>query len=56
MPDNSCDGCAVAYINGVRCHEHGCPLKARECPQCFEQVRLEEDGIYCESCEFAEYY
>ena len=20
-----CDSCEVLYINGVKCHEHGCP-------------------------------
>ena len=20
-----CDGCMVSTVNGVRCHEHGCP-------------------------------
>jgi hypothetical protein len=25
----SCDSCAVAMINGVRCHETGCPRYAR---------------------------
>lgn len=25
----ACDSCAVAYVNGVRCHEQGCPREAR---------------------------
>lgn len=25
----SCDSCEAAMINGVRCHEHGCPRYAR---------------------------
>lgn len=33
-----CDQCQVAYINGVRCHETGCPLawrdEIRECSEC----------------------
>lgn len=24
-----CDSCEAAMINGVRCHEHGCPRYAR---------------------------
>lgn len=24
-----CDSCEVSMINGVRCHEHGCPRYAR---------------------------
>lgn len=27
--EGACKGCAVAYVNGVRCHEHGCPVFAR---------------------------
>jgi len=27
--EGRCDSCEVAYINGVRCHEHGCPRFAR---------------------------
>lgn len=32
-----CDGCQIAYINGVRCHEHGCPEAWKDKPvECFE--------------------
>ena len=33
-----CDGCMVNTVNGVRCHEHGCPSawreEVRECLWC----------------------
>lgn len=33
-----CDRCQIAYINGVRCHETGCPDawkdEVRECREC----------------------
>ena len=33
-----CDQCEVLYINGVKCHEHGCPNAwkdhKRECKWC----------------------
>lgn len=33
-----CDSCEVANINGVRCHERGCPSawrdEVRECTEC----------------------
>ena len=33
----SCDSCEIAYINGVRCHEHGCPDAWKDYPKvCFE--------------------
>lgn len=30
MRHNRCDSCEVVMINGVRCHEHGCPNKAAD--------------------------
>lgn len=27
MRSNRCNSCEVMMINGVRCHEHGCPNK-----------------------------
>lgn len=33
-----CNSCRVLYINGIRCHEHGCPDawldQTRECSEC----------------------
>ena len=33
-----CQSCEVTYINGVKCHEHGCPDawqdEVRECKWC----------------------
>jgi hypothetical protein len=38
METNRCPSCEVLTINGVRCHEHGCPdawrEKTRECAEC----------------------
>jgi len=52
----SCPGCEVSYINGVRCHEHGCPEAWKdyksECKWCGRLFKPEERGQYfCdESC------
>ncbi len=29
-----CQSCNVAIINGIRCHETGCPGAPRECCEC----------------------
>ena len=29
-PENGCDGCAILSINGVLCHETGCPDSWRD--------------------------
>jgi hypothetical protein len=33
-----CDSCTACYINGILCHEHGCPdawrTDIRECKEC----------------------
>jgi hypothetical protein len=33
-----CNSCEIVYVNGVRCHEHGCPEAwrdySRECTWC----------------------
>ena len=38
-----CDGCEVASINRVLCHEHGCPYAwrdtIRECRLCGDEFR-----------------
>lgn len=43
-----CESCAVANINGVRCHEHGCPDawrdEVRECTECGGEFTPEHRG------------
>jgi len=38
MPDDKCPSCEEAMINGVRCHEIGCPdawrTEVRNCKEC----------------------
>ena len=38
-----CDDCAAAVINGILCHEHGCPARRRELE---EARRCELEDIY----------
>jgi len=51
-----CDSCEAAMINGVLCHEHGCPDawkdETRECEWCgkkFKPERRRQDCC-CDSC------
>jgi hypothetical protein len=49
---NRCPDCEILYINGVRCHEHGCPSawkdEDRECPWCGQYFRpTDPDQKYC---------
>lgn len=45
MPSNRCDSCEVVMINGVRCHEHGCPnrnyAKRGRIAGCAKEIREE---------------
>ena len=56
-----CDSCNVLYINGVKCHEHGCPDawmdEARECKWCGCEFRPSEaDQTCCDAeCEISYY-
>lgn len=56
---SGCSSCAVSYINGVKCHEHGCPEawkdQTRECKWCGEKFHPteREQRCCCESCEEA---
>jgi hypothetical protein len=51
-----CESCEVLYINGVRCHETGCPDEwldfERECKWCGTVFLPEEKYQYfcCEEC------
>ena len=48
--DNRCDQCEVVMINGVRCHETGCPSawrdETRECSHCGCDFRPESRAQY----------
>lgn len=55
-----CDSCEALTINGVYCHEHGCPDAwkdyTRECQECGHDFRPEaSDQVFC-SEECAENY
>jgi hypothetical protein len=39
-----CSACAALVINGVPCHEHGCPNRPRTCPEC---GGLDSEGTCC---------
>jgi len=46
-----CDGCNPSAVNGVLCHEHGCPYAwkdtQRECKWCGTEFWPEYAGQYC---------
>lgn len=52
----SCDACEIVYINGLRCHETGCPDawqdEKRTCPWCGSPFApTSSDQRFCEdSC------
>ncbi len=43
-----CSQCEVLVINGVACHETGCPNAVHECKGCNNLVPVR--AIYCEDC------
>jgi hypothetical protein len=50
-----CDGCSPSRINGILCHETGCPDRWRDCvAECFEcgcEFMPEERGqLICPDC------
>lgn len=51
----NCNGCNPATIQGVICHEHGCPdawrdktVECRECGSDF--LREDRHQIFCDDC------
>jgi len=54
-----CESCEILIINGVRCHEIGCPSawrdEVRECRWCGCEFRPEDPGQdYCsEECAWS---
>lgn len=51
-----CESCQVAMINGLRCHEIGCPEawrdEVRECRWCGTEFLPEEkyQAVCCQGC------
>jgi hypothetical protein len=43
-----CDCCASVVINGIPCHERGCPNATHECNGCNERIPVSRK--YCDSC------
>lgn len=44
-----CSQCEALVINGVPCHETGCPNEVHECKGC--NNRVSRRGAYCEDCQ-----
>ena len=44
-----CSQCASSAINGIPCHEHGCPNQTFECLGC--NARVSRRRQYCEDCQ-----
>ena len=46
-----CQQCEVIYINGIKCHEQGCPIAwqdyTRECKWCGQDFKPEEQQQQC---------
>ena len=53
-----CNSCEVLYINGLKCHEHGCPDawrdEIRECKYCGIKFKPEDPLQDCCSDECSE--
>jgi len=43
-----CDSCEALSINGIRCHETGCPNARHECAGCNALIPVREK--YCPEC------
>lgn len=43
-----CSQCQAAVINGVACHETGCPNARHECRGCNALIPMRQ--TYCEDC------
>jgi hypothetical protein len=52
LTECGCDGCGPSMINGLLCHEQGCPHAwkdyARDCEWCGSDFQPEtQDQVYC---------
>lgn len=58
---HQCPSCEILYINGVRCHETGCPdawkEEKRKCKECGHEFTPEERHQQCcsHTCNMAYY-
>ena len=57
----TCDSCQILAINGVACHEQGCPNghknKTADCKECGRTFRLKHNGqTLCSNKCHREYY
>lgn len=43
-----CSQCEATFVNGIPCHETGCPNTVHECKGCNNPVVRK--GAYCEDC------
>jgi hypothetical protein len=44
----TCDQCHAVIINGIPCHEAGCPNAMHECNGCHELIPMRQR--YCTDC------
>lgn len=44
-----CSQCQVMVINGIPCHETGCPNQTHECQECMTQIK--KGRRICDECE-----
>ena len=56
-----CTQCEILYINGVKCHEPGCPEAYRDekraCKWCGQEFTPEHHRqLFCENSCYAAYY
>ena len=46
-----CDSCDAVFINGLKCHEHGCPDAWKDykikCPNCDKMFKPKEKDQKC---------
>ena len=50
---HTCDQCNLCTINGVVCHEQGCPNTEVECRECGSSMPRSQ-GRYCPDCQEVE--
>ena len=48
IKEAKCDQCEMLSINGVPCHEKGCPNQTHECKGCNAKIPMNQK--YCEDC------
>ena len=55
-----CNSCNAVYINGILCHEHGCPEAwkdhKRECKWCGQEFIPEAEDQFCCSYDCTKAY